>query len=232
MGATKQAHSCQTVTKIRRLISNYHYSSIRRIGDRKTSREIKYGVEVPRGTKDALKLDCENKNNLWKNAIQKELKTLESYITFKRVHRRQIPKDYKYIPLHFVFDVKSDGTRKARLVAGGHIMSSPDCPLYSTVIKTESVRIIMTIAAKQGLQVITGDVGGAYLNAHCAEKVWTYTLDINGFAVEHTLRTFLYTATFFNSYTGLDSKESLSTSESLSSDIIERRTSSEVVLLT
>ena len=31
------------------------------------------------------------------------------------------------------------------------------------------------------------------------------------FAVEHTLRTFLYTATFFNSSTGLRSKESLST---------------------
>ena len=89
---SKRALARQSL-KIRRLISNYHYSSIRRIGDRKTSREIKYGVEVPRGTKDALKLDCENKNNLWKNAIQKELTTLESYNTFKRVHRRQIPKD-------------------------------------------------------------------------------------------------------------------------------------------
>jgi len=37
----------------------------------------------------------------------------------------------------------------------------------------------MTVAAKQGLQVITGDVGGVYLNDKCAEKVWTYTLDEN-----------------------------------------------------
>jgi len=66
------------------------------------------------------------------------------------------------------------------------VISSPDCPLYSSVVKIESARIIMTkaakeaIAAKQGLQVITGDVGGAYLNAECTEKVWTYTLDKNG----------------------------------------------------
>ena len=92
------------------------------------------------------------------------------YQIFKRVCRGKVPRDYKYIPLHFVFDVKPDWTRKVRLVAGGHVISTPDCPLYSSVVKTESVRIIMTITAKQGLQVITGDVGGAYLNAKCAEK--------------------------------------------------------------
>ena len=177
---SKRALARQSL-KIRRLMSpHYDYSSTRRIGNRRAPREIKYDVEVPRGTKDALQLDCANRNNLWKSAIQKELNTLASYNTFKRVRRRQIPKNYNYIPLHFVFDVKSDGTRKARLVAGGHIISSPDCPLYSSVVKTESVRTIMTIAAKQGLQVITGDVGGAYLNAPCAEKVWTYTMDANG----------------------------------------------------
>jgi len=160
--------------------ASHDYFSIRRITNHKTPRQIKYDVEVPRGTKDALRLDCANKNGLWKSAIQKELNTLESYSTFKRVRQGKVPKGYKYIPLHFVFDVKSDGTRKARLVAGGDVISSPACPLYSSVVKTDSVRIIMTIAAKQGLQVITGDVGGAYLNAKCAEKVWTYTLDENG----------------------------------------------------
>ena len=177
---SKRALARQSL-KIRRLMSASHdYFSIRRITNHKTPRQVKYDVEVPRGTKDALRLDCANKNGLWKSAIQKELNTLESYSTFKRVRQGKVPKGYKYIPLHFVFDVKSDGTRKARLVAGGHVISSPACPLYSSVVKTDSVRIIMTIAAKQGLQVITGDVGGAYLNAKCAEKVWTYTLDENG----------------------------------------------------
>ena len=78
------------------------HSSIRRITNRKTPRQVKYDVEVPRGTKDALRLDCANKNNHWKSAIQKELNTLESYKTFKRVLRGKVPKDYKYIPLHFV----------------------------------------------------------------------------------------------------------------------------------
>ena len=92
-------------------------------------------------------------------------------------------KNFKYIPLHFVYDVKSDGTRKARLVARGNVIKSP---LYSNVVKTESVRTLMTLAAKLKLQVITGDVGGAYLNAPCAEMVWTHPLDEYGLPIKDT----------------------------------------------
>ena len=141
---SKRALARQSL-KIRRLMSASHdHFSIRRITNRKTPRQVKYDVEAPRGTKDALRLDFANKNSHWKSAIQKEVNTVESYNTFKRVRRGKVPKDYNYIPLHFVFNAKSDGTRKARLVAGGHVISSPDCPLYSSVVKTESVRIIMT----------------------------------------------------------------------------------------
>ena len=90
---------------------------------------------------------------------------MAQYEVFEKRHRKTMSKNFIYISLHFVYDVKSDGTRNARLVAGGNVIKSPDCPLYSTVVKTESVRAHMTLAAKQKLQVITGDVGGAYLNA-------------------------------------------------------------------
>jgi hypothetical protein len=35
-----------------------------------------------------------------------------------------VPLGYKMISLHMIFDVKMDFTRKARLVAGGHLTSS------------------------------------------------------------------------------------------------------------
>jgi len=54
---------------------------------------------------------------------------------FEKKHRKTYSKSFKYIPLHFVYDLKSGGTRKARLVAGRNVIKSPDCPLYSTVVK-------------------------------------------------------------------------------------------------
>jgi len=44
----------------------------------------------------------------------------------------------------------------------------------------------MTLAAKLKLHMITGDVYGAYLNAPCAEMVWTHPLDENGLPIKNT----------------------------------------------
>jgi len=110
---------------------------------------------------------------------------MEKYKVFEKRHRKTLSKSFGYIPLHFVYDVKSDGTRKVRLVAGCNVIKSPDCPLYSTVVKTE-MRTLTTLAVKLNLQIITGDVGGAYDNAQCAEMVWTHPLDENGLPIKNT----------------------------------------------
>jgi len=44
---------------------------------------------------------------------------------------------------------------------------------YSSVVSRESVRIAFLIAALNDLQVFATDVGNAYLNAPCREKIWT-----------------------------------------------------------
>ena len=49
------------------------------------------------------------------------------------------PPGHKRIPLHMVFDVKMDFTRKARLVAGGHVTDATDNMTYSSVVSRESV---------------------------------------------------------------------------------------------
>src|SRR5688572_32283249 len=50
---------------------------------KKNETKIKFGIEVPRGYKDALRLDEQNGNTLWQDAIKTELDQINSYGTFK-----------------------------------------------------------------------------------------------------------------------------------------------------
>ena len=72
------------------------------------------------------------------------------------------------------FHKKMDGkfTRKARLVAGGHTTDTPVSLTYSSVVSRDTVRIAFLIAALNDLEVMSCDIGNAYLNAPCREKIW------------------------------------------------------------
>jgi hypothetical protein len=63
--------------------------------------------------------------------------------------------------------------RKFRMVAGGHMMEAPATLTYASVVSRESVRLILTLAALNGLQVKAGDIQNAYLTAPVTEKIWT-----------------------------------------------------------
>jgi hypothetical protein len=75
------------------------------------------------------------------------------------------PLGHKFITCHMIFDIKSDLTRKARLVAGGHMTNEPHESVYSSVVSRDSIGIAFTIASLNGLRVLAGDVQNAYLNA-------------------------------------------------------------------
>ena len=66
-----------------------------------------------------------------------------------------------------------DLTRKARLVARGHMTDPPKESTYSRVVSRDSIRIAFTLAALNDLDVLSADVQGAYLNAPTKEKVYT-----------------------------------------------------------
>ena len=84
------------------------------------------------------------------------------------------PPRYSFMNCHMIFDIKLDGfKRKARLVAGGHVLDPPAVLTYSSVVSRDSVRIILTIAPLNDLEVKASDVQNAYLTAPCDEKVWT-----------------------------------------------------------
>lgn len=62
--------------------------------------------------------------------------------------------------------------RKARFVADGHKTDTPPSVTYSTVVARDSVRICLTLAALNDLNILAGDIENAYLSAPCREKVW------------------------------------------------------------
>ena len=50
---------------------------------------------------------------------------------------------------------------------------APALLTYLSVVSRESVRIAFTVAALNDLDVLVADIGNAYLNADCCEKVYT-----------------------------------------------------------
>ena len=133
--------------------------------------QLKYGLKVPKTVKEALAIDVENKNSYWEKAIKKELDNV--IVAFKLLEEDEpIPVGSTKIPYHFVFDVKFDLTRKARLVAGGHRHRNvPAYECYSSVASRETVRLAFLLAAMNNLNMLAADIGNAYLNAPYKEKV-------------------------------------------------------------
>jgi hypothetical protein len=135
---------------------------------------------VPKSIAEALQLDEENGNHMWADAIQKEMsKARVSYkiidgCTPEQVRSNQVDelRGHQEIKCHIIFDVKMDFTRKARFVAGGHMTEAPNSLTYSSVVSRESVKIAFLIAALNDLDIMTCDIGNAYLNANCREKIW------------------------------------------------------------
>ena len=62
--------------------------------------------------------------------------------------------------------------QKARYVAEGYRTSTPPGVIYSSVLRKDSVRILLMIAALNDIDVLGADVKNEFLNAPCKEKVW------------------------------------------------------------
>ena len=80
---------------------------------------FKYGIKVPNNIKEAYDLDEANGDQAWRHAVAKEMSNVQ--IAFDILDDDQhIPPGYTSCTCHIIFDVKMDGTRKARYVKDGH----------------------------------------------------------------------------------------------------------------
>ena len=140
----------------------------------------KYGVRLPKTAEEALRFDAEDGTTFWRDAMNKEMaKAKVAYAevegaTSEDARQGKVPEltGFQEIKCHIVFDVKMDFTRKARFVAGGHTTETPVGLTYSSIVSRDSVRIVFLIAALNELDILACDIGNAYLNAPCREKIW------------------------------------------------------------
>ena len=132
----------------------------------------KYGVQVPRSHDEAVRIDRKNGNTHWQDAEKLEVAQLKEYEVFRsQGPGGKLPEGYKIIPCHMVYDVKHDGRKKARFVAGGHRTDIPDDSVYSGVVSLLGIRAVTLIAELNDLELWGTDIGNAYLQSYTKEKV-------------------------------------------------------------
>jgi len=139
-----------------------------------TSR-FKFGVMVPQGIRQAKLFDANNRNTLWADAMDKDMNELMKMETFIILDdKSKLSEGYKYIPVHFVFDVKVDGRHKARLCAAGDHTNPDTSKVFSSVVSIENVRMLFLLADLNKLQIVSADISNAYLHhTYTRKKVWT-----------------------------------------------------------
>ena len=151
-----------TLRRAKRIISKIRSRNIRM---------EKFGIRIPRNVEEAYRLDQESNTNYWALAIEKEMRNVN--IAFNILGPgAKVPVGYQKISCHLVFDIKIDGTRKARFVAGGHLTETPSTITYSSVVSRDSIRILLVIAALNGLELSACDIVNAYLTSLPREKVF------------------------------------------------------------
>lgn len=149
------------------------YRIIAAVNSRYHKRTHKFGIEVPKTFEDCLRIDRENGDTQWQDAIRKEMSKVK--IAFQVLDDGTLaPPTFQEIRCHMVYDIKMENfQRKARLVAGGHMTDSPPAHVtFASVVSRESVRIALTLAALNDLEVKTADIENAYLTAPVGEKIY------------------------------------------------------------
>ena len=117
-----------------------------------------FGIEIPKNMDDCKRIDTANSNTLWQDAVAAEINAVRIAFEVKEGDEK-IPPNYQFIRCHMIFDVKmEDFRRKARYVAQGNMTEAPATLTYASVVSRESVRIALTLAAINDLQVKTADI--------------------------------------------------------------------------
>ena len=125
---------------------------------------IKYGIKVPRTIQEARVFDLAAGNTMWQDAIDLEMNT--NMAAFDLVSNGEgFPPGYSEASGHIIFDIKMDLTRKARFVKNSHMNPDPIDSNFSGVVSRDSVRIIFTYAAVNGLDLYAADIKSAYLQS-------------------------------------------------------------------
>jgi hypothetical protein len=137
-------------------------SLVKRQSTRYLKKNHKFGIELPKTVEEALELFG-------------AMPSTERAYSFDILQDGSLPpQDYQFVRCHMVFNVKmEDFRRKARLVAGRHMTKAPATLTYASVVSCKTVRLALTVAALNDIDVWDADVLNTYITATCPEKIWT-----------------------------------------------------------
>jgi hypothetical protein len=107
----------------------------------------------------------------WKHACQKQLEVLRQHNVFKLVDK---PKCKHVVKNRWVFDVKPDGRKQARLVARGfsQIEGVDFNQIFSPVVRYKTVQLICALAALKKWHMSALDMRNAYLYGELSEEIY------------------------------------------------------------
>ena len=107
----------------------------------------------------------------WKAACNEEMESLHKCDVFELT---DLPKGHKTIGCRWVFDVKSDGCKRARLVAQGfsQVEGIDYNKLFSPVVQFESVHLMLTLTALHNWYMMGVDICTAYLYRKLDEEIY------------------------------------------------------------
>ena len=90
-------------------------------------------------------------------------------VAFNILHDYELPPSgSQYMKCHMVFSFKVDHFfRKACQVAGDLMVEAPKRLTYASIVSRESVRIALSFASLDDLDVKTSDIQSVYLTAPC-----------------------------------------------------------------
>ena len=121
-------------------------------------------------SRDIGKLSAEDQW-AWRKAQFEELEALKKRNVYELA---DLPPGRKAIKNHWVFDLKSDGRKKARLVAKGfsQVEGLDFDEIFSPVVRFESVRTILALAALEKWKIEGLDVKSAFLYGTLDEELY------------------------------------------------------------
>ncbi|GFH49047.1 hypothetical protein CTEN210_05523 [Chaetoceros tenuissimus] len=138
------------------------------------TKKFEYSIEVPRNWEDVIRIDTENNNRDWQEAVEKEIGALLNFHCFDiKPKGYKPPQDYQYVCMHLVYCAKVDLRKKARLVCDGSRVDPRGLNTRATVVRGISVRLLDVIAHHWKKRILSGDIGNAFVQSKTKEKVYT-----------------------------------------------------------
>ena len=135
---------------------------IAKLKSRSKKKTHKFEIRIPNSVGEAYTIDAENNNNYWIDTIRREMNN--NRVAFDILDKDQnVEPGRIFLECYMIFEVKMDFRRKARYVANGAKNPNLKISSYSGVVSRETVRITLTYAALNELNVMSADIQDALL---------------------------------------------------------------------